>query len=31
MPETLLERYYRDRMNSVRQMAQHETGHAPLS
>lgn len=31
MPETVLERHYRDRMQSVRQMALREAGHAAFS
>jgi hypothetical protein len=31
MPETVLERHYRDRVQSVRQIASHEAGHESLS
>jgi hypothetical protein len=31
MSETVLERHYRDRMQSVRQIAEHEAGHAMLA
>src|SRR5580704_9706561 len=31
MPETVLERHYRDRVLSVQQMAEHGAGHAALA